>query len=149
MISENKKAQSRMYGNKVYTKLGKLYSIVYLGLVALACAATAIIWVMIARNNTAGSEISLTPIFFLPIAVLVAVFTIVGICQEKMWAKWITIAIYSWYIFSIIQAIINVYLSPKSVINITLFKSIHLIALILPVLGIILLLQKPKTNVSS
>lgn len=138
-----------MYGNKIYTKVGKLYSIAYLGLVALACAGTAIIWIMIARNNTAGSEISLTPVFFLAIAVLVAVSTIVGICQEKMWAKWITIAIYSWYIFSIIQAIINVYLSQELVINITSFKSIHLIALIFPVLGIILLLQKPKTNVSS
>ena len=138
-----------MYGNKIYTKVGKLYSIAYLGLVALACAGTAIIWIMIARNNTAGSEISLTPVFFLAFAVLVAVSTIVGICQEKMWAKWITIAIYSWYIFSIIQAILNVYLSKKLVINITSFKEIHLIALIFPVLGIILLLQKPKTNVSS
>ncbi|MCC5655993.1 hypothetical protein LC608_03130 [Nostoc sp. XA010] len=149
MISENNKAQSKMYGNKIYTKLGKLYSIAYLGLVALACAATAIIWVMIARNNTAGSEISLTPIFFLAITVLVAVSTIVGICQEKMWAKWITIAIYSWYIFSIIRVIINAYFSQDIVINITSFKVIHLIALILPILGIILLLQKPKTNVSS
>ena len=149
MISENNKAQSRMYGNKVYTKLGKLYSIAYLGLVALACATSAIIWVIIARNNTAGSEISLTPIFFLAFAVLVAVSTIVGICQEKMWAKWITIAIYSGYIFSIIRVIINAYFSQDIVINITSFKVIHLIALILPILGIILLLQKPKTNVSS
>lgn len=138
-----------MYGNKVYTKIGKLYSIAYLGLVVLGCTATAIIWVMIARSNTAGSEISLTAIFFLAIAVLAAVSTIVGICQEKMWAKWITIAIYSWYIFGIIRVIINAYFSQDIVINITLFKVIHLIALILPVLGIILLLQKPKTNVSS
>lgn len=138
-----------MYGNKVYTKLGKFYSIAYLGLVVLSCAVTAIIWVMIARSNTPGSEISLTAIFFLAIAVLVAVSTIVGICQEKMWAKWITIAIYSWYIFSIIRIIINAYFSQGIVINITLFKVIHLIALIIPILGIILLLQKPKTNFSS
>ncbi|MCC5600295.1 hypothetical protein [Nostoc favosum] len=134
---------------KIYTKVGKLYSIVYLGLIALACVANAIIWILIARNNTAGSEISLTAIFFPAIAALVAVATIVGIFQEKVWAKWITIAIYSWYIFHIIQTIIRVYFSAQFVTNLTLFQVIHLIALTLPVLGIVLLLQKPKTNVFS
>ncbi|MBG1242286.1 hypothetical protein [Nostoc sp. NZL] len=128
---------------KIYTKVGKFYSMAYLGLVALGFAANAIIWIMIARNNTAGNEISITTIFFLAIA------TIVGIFKEKVWAKWITIAIYSWYIFGITQTIISVYLSGSSVISRTSFKVIHLIALILPVLGIVLLLQRPKTNVSS
>ncbi|MFS0513556.1 hypothetical protein ACEYW6_02375 [Nostoc sp. UIC 10607] len=134
---------------KIYTKVGKFYSMAYLGLVALGFAANAIIWIMIARNNTAGNEISFTTIFFLAIATFVTVATIVGIFKEKVWAKWITIAIFSWYIFGITQTIISVYLSGSSVISRTSFKVIHLIALILPVLGIVLLLQKPKTNVSS
>ena len=104
---------------------------------------------MIARNNTAGNEISLTAIFFIAIAIVVVVATIVGIFQEKMWAKWITIAIYSWYIFRIIEAILSLYLSASSAIDTRLLKVIHLIALIFPVLGIIFLLEKPKTNVSS
>ncbi len=134
---------------KSYTKVAKLYSIAYLGLVALSYAANAMIWIMIFQNNTAGNEISFTTIFFLAIATLVVAAAIVGLFREKMWAKWITIAIYSWYIFGIIHTIINGYLSASSVIDRTWFKAIYLIALIFPVLGIVLLLQKPKTNVSS
>ncbi len=138
---------------KIYTKVAKLYSIAYLGLVALSCAVNAIIWIMIFQNNAAGNEISLTTIFFVAIVALVVVATIVGIFKEKMWAKWITIAIYSWYIFGIFHTTFSVYLSGSSVIDKTWFKVMLLIGLILPVLGIVLLLQKPKqkpkTNVSS
>ncbi|MGJ5631818.1 hypothetical protein [Nostoc sp. CALU 1950] len=134
---------------KIYTKVAKLYSIAYLGLVALSCAVNAIIWIMIFQNNAAGNEISFTTIFFVAIVALVVVATIVGIFKEKMWAKWITISIYSWYAFVIIHTTVGVYLSGSTIIDKTWFKIMLLIGLILPVLGIVLLLQKPKTNVSS
>ncbi|MFW9257177.1 hypothetical protein A4S05_33205 [Nostoc sp. KVJ20] len=134
---------------KIYTKVAKLYSIAYLGLVALSCAVNAIIWIMIFKNNAAGNEISFTSIFFVTITALVVVAAIVGIFQEKMWAKWITLGIYSWYIFGNIHSIIQTSLLGSLGIDSKGLKVMNLIALIFPVLGIIFLLEKPKTNVSS
>ncbi|MBC1220051.1 hypothetical protein GNF10_28690 [Nostoc sp. UCD121] len=133
---------------KIYTKLGKWYSLVYLLLVALACAAGAMINWIITRSQTASGETFATT-FFLAIASVVAVAAIVGIFQEKMWAKWITLGIYSWYIFGSIHSIIQPSLLGSLGIDARGFKVTHLIALLFPVLGIIFLLEKPKTNVSS
>jgi hypothetical protein len=134
---------------KIYTKLGKWYSLVYLLLVALACATGAIINWIITRSHTAGGETYFATTFFLAIASVVAVAAILGIFQEKMWAKWITLGIYSWYIFGNIHSIIQ----PSSLGSLGIdargFKVMQLIALLFPVLGIIFLLEKPKPNVSS
>lgn len=134
---------------KIYTKLGKWYSLVYLLLVALACATGAIINWIITRSQTAAGETSFATTFFLAIASVVAVAAIVGIFQEKIWAKWITLGIYSWYIFGSIHSIIQPSLLGSLGIDARGFKVTHLIALLFPVLGIIFLLEKPKTNVSS
>ncbi|MBD2521312.1 hypothetical protein [Nostoc sp. FACHB-133] len=134
---------------KIYTKLGKWYSLVYLLLVALACATGAMISWIITRSQTAGSETSFATTFFLAIASVIAVAAIVGIFQEKMWAKWITLGIYSWYIFGNIHSIIQPSLLGSLETDARGFKVMQLIALLFPVLGIIFLLEKPKTNVSS
>jgi hypothetical protein len=133
---------------KIYTKLGKWYSLVYLLVVALACATSAMINWMITRNHPADGETSFATTFFLAIASVVAVAAIVGIFQEKMWAKWITIGIYSWYIFGSIHSIIQPSLLGSLGIDARGLKVMQLIALLFPVLGIIFLLEKPKTNVS-
>ncbi|MEJ6484167.1 hypothetical protein N0Y54_23110 [Nostoc punctiforme UO1] len=134
---------------KIYTKLGKWYSLVYLLLVALTCAASAMINWIIIRSQAAGGETSFATTFFLAIASVVAVAAIVGIFQEKMWAKWITLGIYSWYIFGNIYSIIQPSLLGSLGTDARGFKVMQLIVLLFPVLGIIFLLEKPKKNVSS
>lgn len=134
---------------KIYTKLGKWYSLVYLLLVALACATGAMINWIITRSHTAGSETSFATTFFLAIASVVAVAAIVGIFQEKMWAKWITLGIYSWYIFGNIYSIIQTSLLGSLGTDARGLIVTQLITLLLPILGIIFLLEKPKRNISS
>lgn len=134
---------------KIYTKLGKWYNIVHLVVLALAWAVVAMINWMITRNSPSGGETSFTATFILAIASFVAVAAIVGIFQEKIWAKWITLGIYSWYIFGNIYLIIQPFLLGSLGTDEKDFIVTKLIALLFPVLGIIFLLEKPKRNVSS
>jgi hypothetical protein len=129
-----------------YTRLGKWYSVAYLGLLASVFGIGAIIGIFAGDGFLALSMLWLT----LPFTVLLVV-TIVGILRAKRWAKWIAIAVYGFFIFNGIQSLIISIsvLSAFKLFNSTttlLFRSMYVVAIVLSSLGIVLLLQKPRRD---
>jgi predicted membrane protein len=88
---------------------------------------------------------------FRSVAIALAVLLgIVGIIQEKLWAKWFAIIAYGLYIFGAIEGIVNsfltetalkLFINPNTLIALRLGR---LIAIVLLLVGVVLLLKKPR-----
>lgn len=123
---------------KLYTRLGKWYSIALLGFAFIS-------GISIALRTISASVLSSVDLFsiFLAGASLAA---LIGIFTEKMWAKFLTIALYACVFFSELSGLSGFYRRSmiESVTRIAMPTVIILLELaILLALGIILILRRP------
>jgi hypothetical protein len=119
------------HSHKAYTKIGKWYNIVLLGSLFFYYLAYAAFWIPELQKMGDRSFVGL--IVFSVLTMLAIVIGILGIIKEKSWARWIVVAIYGLVAFYEL-GVLNRYLL------------INLLKIVMAVLGIILILQKPKVQ---
>jgi hypothetical protein len=138
---------------QVYTKSGKWYSLIYLGIFTIG----SLVYAVLAMLGTYG-VVSSGEIFRAGAIAIAGIMAIVGIIQGKSWVKWLAmflqnryaIAIYA---FLIIVAIVGLFNSLQLGSGFSMFANSNtlmllrvwrLIVILTSVIGIILLLQKPR-----
>lgn len=126
---------------KLYTRLGKLYSVVLLGFVSIS-------GISIALRAISASILSSVDLFSILLegASLAA---LIGIFMEKMWARFLAISLYACVFFYELSGLSGFY--RRSMIeSVTLIAMPTVIRLfevaILLALGIILILQRPSAE---
>lgn len=134
-----------------YTKIAKCYNLTCLVLITLGSISFVIFTVLGADGtNTSTREV------FCSIAIALAgILGIIGIFQEKLWAKWLAIVIYSLCIFAAFEGIVNSFSAEtafKLFINSNTLIALRigrLILIIVLLVGGIFLLKKPHPEENS
>lgn len=126
---------------KRFTLLGRLYTVAWFGLIIFGSA-----------GSIAASLSERIPLIWLDILLgLLAVAVVIGIVQHRIWAQWLAIALYSWYVIRGVGIILNLpwFLPPLAKLFVSAeLKIVNSVIVLFSVLGIFLLLQKPKVNSS-
>jgi hypothetical protein len=128
-----------------YTRIARRYNLACLILITVGSIA----YIVLNALGTYATSISVIETFRSAAVVGAGILAIYGIVGEKPWARWLIIAIYSLYLFLAIQGIINSFflkntfslLSSNTLIVVGMLR---LIAIAVLLVGIILLLKKPR-----
>ncbi|MEO0532333.1 MAG: hypothetical protein AAF215_00490 [Cyanobacteria bacterium P01_A01_bin.123] len=131
---------------RTYTKVAKWYNLACLAFTTLSSVILLTSIVLDPYNfGTTTDQV------FRSIAITLAgIAGIVGMIQDKQWAKWVTIFVYGLYIFAAIQGlIISFSLDPVHILflldknRVIALRLVHLTAILMFSIGVILFLQKP------
>jgi len=138
-------------GARAYTKTARWYNLTCLVLITLGSIGFVISTVLGAYETSASA----LEVFRSVAIALAGILGIVGIIKEKLWAKWFAIVTYGLYIFAAIEGIVN---SFSAEIAFKLFTNSNtlialrmgrLIVIVVLLVGVILLLQKPRPRENS
>ncbi|MEA5465971.1 hypothetical protein VB741_19760 [Leptothoe sp. PORK10 BA2] len=107
-------------------------------------------FVVFATFDVYKTDIPAIEVFRSVAIVLAGILGIVGIVQEKLWAKWFVIIVYGLYIFAAIEGIVNsfstaavlkLFISSNTLIGLRVGR---LITIVMLLVGVVLLLKKPR-----
>jgi drug/metabolite transporter superfamily protein YnfA len=132
--------------SKVYTRIARWYSFIYIGYITISSISYLVLSVL--GYITDKSTIQVLSSVAIAIAGILAIW---GIARDHLAAKWLAVAVYSFNIAVLIQALIHSYSLGRafSLFNSNIFialKVFRLFMIIAALIGIILLLQKPSTE---
>jgi hypothetical protein len=133
---------------KAYTKAARWYNLAYLGFIVMSSIGSYLILANLAVFEDVGSDTSTEEVFLVLVGTA-GIIAIIGIMQERAWAKWFAISIYASYIFSAIEGMLgslgsgNAY-GLMSDATIVLMRINRLVAISFSLIGIVLLLKKPR-----
>ena len=131
---------------RAYTKAARWYNLTCLVLTTLG----SISLVVSVAFDVYKTDIPAIEVFRSVAIVLAGILGIVGIVQEKLWAKWFAIIAYGLCIFAVIEAIVNsfstaaalkLFISSNTLIGVRVGR---LIAIVMLLVGVVLLLKKPR-----
>jgi hypothetical protein len=136
---------------RTYTKTAKWYNLICLLLITLG-SASLIISAVLYSNETRIFNVEILQ----SIAVAVAGFIgIVGIFQEKLWAKWFVLFVYGLYIFGAVKGLVSSF-SIGAAFSLFIDQNIlialqivRLITIVVLLVGAVLLLKKPHSEGSA
>jgi hypothetical protein len=134
----------------VYTRAAKWYNLIYLLLLLFG----AIGFLVSTALGVYGTGISTVEVFRSVAVGVAGILAILGIAKEKLWARWIAIAIHSLYIFLSIEGLVSSFSLEPALSAFNPIGSNAIIALrvgrvimaIISLVGIILLLKKPHAK---
>lgn len=134
---------------KAYTRVARWYNLAYLVFITIGSIGY-LIFTISGVYKVHGIDTSSEEIFRLVLVGIVGTIAILGIFQEKLWAKWFAIAIYGLYIFSAVEGMVgsfslgHAYALFMSNTTIILMRIWRLTIIIASLVGIALLLKKPR-----
>ena len=133
---------------RAYTRAARWYNLTCLTLTTLS----SISLVISTALGTYGTGVSAVEVFRSVTIAVAGILGILGIVQEKLWAKWVAIVTYGLCVFAVIEGIVNSF-SAGTALNLfidsntlTVLRTGRLIVIIVLLVGVILLLKKPRTG---
>jgi hypothetical protein len=137
---------------RTYTRIGKWYNLIYLGIIILSVVSR-LLMIVFGAN---ASQYILEGLRSL-IILIVSLLAMFGIAREKPWARWFAIAIYSLSILLMAYGLVVSFSIDTAFRRLDLISASALLALkigritliLVSFVGIFLLLKKPQTQESS
>ncbi|KZL49378.1 hypothetical protein A2T98_13245 [Nodularia spumigena CENA596] len=126
---------------RTYTKVTKWYNLIYVSLITVGSI------IVLVYD---GTDVSVVEVLRLVTVVLAGILAILGIARQKLWAKWLAIAVYGLYIFSAIEGLVNSFLAEAAFklfisSNILVVSRVgRVVAIVTSLIGVVLLLKKTR-----
>ncbi|EAW44913.1 hypothetical protein PN465_20405 [Nodularia spumigena CS-584] len=130
---------------RAYTKVTKWYNLIYVSLITVSS-----IIVLICTALGIYTDVSVVEVLRLVTVILAGILAVLGIARQKLWAKWLAIAIYGLYIFLAIEGLVNSFLAEAAFklfisSNILVVSRVgRVVAIVTSLIGVVLLLKKTR-----
>lgn len=133
---------------KAYPRIAKRYNLVWLSILTLG----SIGYLVLNLSGETGTGLATTEVVRSLVVMVSGILAILGIAQDKLWAKWVAIAIYGFYIFLATEGLVSSISSGSALGTFNLINSSTLIVLrvwrvivlFASLIGIVLLLRRSR-----